>query len=85
MEIIFSPMRSSVHRLMMGMAPPTDPSNLRRQPFFFARSMRSLYFSARGPLLTVMTSFLCSRAQTMFFSPTPPVFTSVGLTSTRTS
>ena len=40
---------------------------------------------ARGPLLTVMTSFPHSKAWVMFFRPTPPVLMSVGVTSIRRS
>ena len=47
--------------------------------------MSSLNLRARGPLFTVMTSFLSLRACMMLPRPAPPVFTSVGLTSTRMS
>ena len=85
METIFSPMRFSAQRFSMGMAPPTEPSNLSMHPFFWASSVSSAYFSASGPLFTVMTSLPRFKAEMMFPSPAPPVLTSVGLTSTRTS
>ena len=84
-DVMCSPMRFSWQRLMMGMAPPTEPSYLNRQSFFSASPMSSANFRARGPLLTVMTSLPEPRASVMLRSPAPPVLTSVGLTSTRRS
>lgn len=84
-EVILSPARFSWQRLIMGMAPPTEPSKRNMHPFLSAREVRSWNLRARGPLFTVMTSLPAASAWVMFLSPAPPVFTSVGLTSTRRS
>ena len=84
-DLISWPANPSLQRLMMGMAPPTEPSNLMMLPFFFASSISLQNSNASGPLLTVITSFPFSRADVMFFRPSPPSSMFVGVHSMRRS